>query len=158
MARLTVGNTYGGFIVRRMTYVNEVGAELYELEHIRSGAKLIYLGCDDDNKVFSVMFRTMPEDSTGVFHILEHSVLCGSDRYPVKEPFVDLLKGSMATFLNAFTFPDKTATPLQAATTATLPTLWAFILTRFLRLRCLSARRYSCRRGGIMRSKLPMRP
>ena len=63
MARLTVGNTYGGFIVRRMTYVNEVGAELYELEHIRSGAKLIYLGCDDDNKVFSVMFRTMPEDS-----------------------------------------------------------------------------------------------
>lgn len=114
MARLTVGNTYGGFIVRRMTYVNEVGAELYELEHIRSGAKLIYLGCDDDNKVFSVMFRTMPEDSTGVFHILEHSVLCGSDRYPVKEPFVDLLKGSMATFLNAFTFPDKTGYPVAS--------------------------------------------
>ena len=60
------------------------------------------------------MFRTMPEDSTGVFHILEHSVLCGSDRYPVKEPFVDLLKGSMATFLNAFTFPDKTGYPVAS--------------------------------------------
>lgn len=68
----------------------------------------------DDNKVFSVSFRTPPEDSTGVFHILEHSVLCGSEKYPVKEPFVELLKGSMQTFLNAFTFGDKTMYPVAS--------------------------------------------
>ena len=62
----------------------------------------------EENKLFSVAFKTIPEDSTGVFHILEHSVLCGSDKFPVKEPFVELLKSSMNTFLNAITFPDKT--------------------------------------------------
>lgn len=114
MAELLIGNVYGGFRVDRIRYVEEVSGKLYELEHIKSGAKLIYLGCDDDNKVFSVMFKTIPEDSTGVFHIIEHSVLCGSKRYPVKEPFVDLLKGSMATFLNALTFPDKTGYPVAS--------------------------------------------
>lgn len=65
-------------------------------------------------KVFGVTFRTPPEDSTGVPHILEHSVLCGSRKYPVKEPFVDLLKGSLQTFLNAFTYPDRTCYPVAS--------------------------------------------
>ncbi|CAN0540542.1 unnamed protein product, partial [Ectocarpus sp. 12 AP-2014] len=66
------------------------------------------------NQVFGVTFRTPPEDSTGVPHILEHSVLCGSRNYPVKEPFVDLLKGSLQTFLNAFTYPDRTCYPVAS--------------------------------------------
>ena len=69
---------------------------------------------DDDNKVFGVTFRTPPRDSTGVAHILEHAVLCGSRKYPVKEPFVELMKGSLNTFLNAMTFPDKTCYPVAS--------------------------------------------
>ncbi len=71
----------------------------------KTGAELLSLTNDDENKVFGVTFRTPPADSTGVAHILEHSVLCGSRKYPVKEPFVELLKGSLNTFLNAFTYP-----------------------------------------------------
>ena len=114
MTDLKLGGVVAGFKVMRITHVGEVDADLDELEHIKSGAKLIYIDADDRNKVFSVFFKTIPEDSTGVFHILEHSVLCGSKKYPVKEPFVDLLKGSMATFLNAITFPDKTGYPVAS--------------------------------------------
>ncbi len=79
--------------------------------HTATGAELLSLENDDENKVFSINFRTTPKDSTGVAHILEHSVLCGSEKYPVKEPFVELVKGSLQTFVNAFTFPDKTCYP-----------------------------------------------
>lgn len=111
MSKLNLNQTYSGFRVDRITYVPEVSANIYEMEHLKSGAKLLWMDADDENKVFAAAFKTIPEDSTGVFHILEHSVLCGSKRYPVKEPFVDLLKSSMNTFLNAFTFPDKTMYP-----------------------------------------------
>ncbi|MDD4951133.1 MAG: insulinase family protein [Desulfovibrionaceae bacterium] len=84
-------------------------------EHAATGARLLSLINDDENKVFGISFRTPPGDSTGVAHILEHSVLCGSRRYPVKEPFVELLKGSLQTFLNALTFPDKTCYPVASA-------------------------------------------
>ena len=77
MTDLKLGGVVAGFKVMRITHVGEVDADLYELEHIKSGAKLIYLDADDRNKAFSVFFKTIPEDSTGVFHILEHSVLCG---------------------------------------------------------------------------------
>ncbi|HRQ23441.1 MAG TPA: insulinase family protein, partial [Anaerolineales bacterium] len=80
----------------------------------RTGARLLSVINDDENKVFSINFRTTPKDSTGVAHILEHSVLGGSEKYPVKEPFVELLKGSLATFINAFTFPDKTCYPVAS--------------------------------------------
>ena len=80
----------------------------------RTGAQLLSLANDDENKVFGINFRTPPEDSTGVAHILEHSVLCGSRKYPVKEPFVELIKGSLNTFLNAFTYPDKTCYPVAS--------------------------------------------
>ena len=82
--------------------------------HKRTGARLLSITNDDENKVFSINFRTTPKDSTGVPHILEHSVLNGSQKYPVKEPFVELLKGSLATFVNAFTFPDKTCYPVAS--------------------------------------------
>ena len=80
----------------------------------RTGAELLSLSNEDENKVFGITLRTPPEDSTGVAHILEHSVLCGSRKYPVKEPFVELLKGSLKTFLNAFTYPDRTCYPVAS--------------------------------------------
>ena len=85
-----------------------------QLYRHRTGAELLSLENDDENKVFGITFRTPPDDSTGVPHILEHSVLCGSEKYPVKEPFVELLKGSLKTFLNAFTYPDKTCYPVAS--------------------------------------------
>ncbi len=87
-------------------------AELYR--HRRTGAELLSLINEDENKVFGITFRTPPVDSTGAAHILEHSVLCGSRKYPVKEPFVELIKGSLKTFLNAMTFPDKTCYPVAS--------------------------------------------
>jgi Zn-dependent M16 (insulinase) family peptidase len=87
-------------------------AKLYV--HNKTGARLLSVINDDENKVFGINFRTTPSDSTGVPHILEHSVLNGSEKYPVKEPFVELLKGSLATFVNAFTFPDKTCYPVAS--------------------------------------------
>lgn len=84
------------------------------LRHKKSGARVAVISTTDNNKVFSIGFRTPPEDSTGVAHILEHSVLCGSERFPVKEPFVELVKGSLNTFLNAMTYPDKTIYPVAS--------------------------------------------
>ena len=84
------------------------------MQHELTGARLCYLDRDDDNMTFSIAFKTIPQDDTGVFHILEHSVLNGSDKYPVKEPFVELLKSSMNTFLNAMTFSDKTMFPVSS--------------------------------------------
>lgn len=84
------------------------------LKHKKTGARIAVLINDDDNKVFSIGFRTPPTDSTGVAHIIEHSVLCGSDKYPVKDPFIELAKGSLNTFLNAMTYPDKTVYPIAS--------------------------------------------
>ena len=86
----------------------------YVLKHKKSGAKIALLSNDDKNKVFYIGFRTPPKDSTGVAHILEHSVLCGSEKYPLKDPFIELAKGSLNTFLNAMTFPDKTVYPIAS--------------------------------------------
>ena len=103
-----------GFRVTRIRTVSEIGGTLVEMEHEKSGASLCWLDRPDPNKAFSIAFKTLPEDSTGTFHILEHSVLCGSDRYPVRDPFVELLKSSVQTFLNAITFPDKTVYPVSS--------------------------------------------
>lgn len=84
------------------------------LRHKKSGARVLLMENDDNNKVFSIAFRTPPEDSTGLPHILEHSVLCGSKNFPVKDPFVELVKGSLNTFLNAMTYPDKTMYPVAS--------------------------------------------
>ena len=111
-ALLVPGTTRHGFAVERRETVPELDSDTYVLRHTASGARLLYLACDDENKAFAIGFKTPPADSTGVFHILEHSVLCGSAKFPVKEPFVDLIKSSMQTFLNAMTYPDKTIYPV----------------------------------------------
>lgn len=111
---LTVGQQLHGFTVTRVRSVAELNGTLVEMTHDKTGAELCWMDNGAENKLFSVAFKTLPEDSTGVFHILEHSVLCGSDKYPVKEPFVDLIKGSMNTFLNAMTFSDKTMYPVSS--------------------------------------------
>ena len=103
-----------GFTVTRIQPVQTVEGELIEMVHDKSGAKLAWLKSSEENKLFSVSFKTIPSDDTGVFHILEHSVLGGSERYPVKEPFLYMLKSSMNTFLNAMTFPDKTMFPVSS--------------------------------------------
>ena len=86
----------------------------YLLRHKKSGARLVLIENDDENKVFSIAFRTTPKNSTGVPHILEHSVLCGSREFPLKDPFVELVKGSLNTFLNAMTYPDRTCYPVAS--------------------------------------------
>ena len=103
-----------GFIPVQVRYFAELNGTLREYVHEKTGAQLCWLDRPDENKTFSIAFKTIPEDSTGVFHILEHSVLCGSDKYPVKEPFVELLKSSVQTFLNAMTYPDKTVYPVSS--------------------------------------------
>ena len=94
--------------------IADLDSASYLLRHKKTGARVALLSNDDENKVFFIGFRTPPTDSTGVAHILEHSVLCGSDKYPVKDPFVELVKGSLNTFLNAMTYPDKTVYPLAS--------------------------------------------
>ena len=103
-----------GFTVTRIRDIAEIEGRLVEMEHDRTGARIVWADNGEENKLFSVGFRTLPEDNTGVFHILEHSVLCGSDKFPVKEPFVELLKTSMNTFLNAMTYSDKTLYPVSS--------------------------------------------
>lgn len=94
--------------------LNGIKAKGTLLRHKKSGARIVLIENDDDNKVFSIAFRTPPEDSTGLPHILEHSVLCGSKEFPAKDPFVELVKGSLNTFLNAMTYPDKTVYPIAS--------------------------------------------
>ena len=94
--------------------LHDLQSEGYLLRHKKSGARVLLMENNDENKVFSIGFRTPPEDSTGVPHILEHSVLCGSKNFPVKDPFVELVKGSLNTFLNAMTYPDKTVYPVAS--------------------------------------------
>ncbi len=103
-----------GFLLIREEEIKELETVARFYVHKKTGARLLSLSNNDENKVFGITFRTPPSDSTGVPHILEHSVLCGSRKYPVKEPFVELLKGSMSTFLNAFTYPDKTCYPVAS--------------------------------------------
>jgi len=94
--------------------IEDLNSEGVLLRHKKTGARVALLSNDDENKVFYIGFRTPPKDSTGVAHILEHSVLCGSEKFPLKDPFVELVKGSLNTFLNAMTYPDKTVYPLAS--------------------------------------------
>lgn len=94
--------------------LSDIKSKGYLLKHKKSGARVLLMENDDENKVFSIGFRTPPSDSTGVPHIMEHSVLCGSRDFPVKDPFVELVKGSLNTFLNAMTYPDKTVYPVAS--------------------------------------------
>ncbi|MCD7866471.1 MAG: insulinase family protein [Clostridiales bacterium] len=94
--------------------LEDIHSEGLYLLHKKSGAKIVVVSNEDENKVFYIGFRTPPKDSTGVPHIIEHTVLCGSEKYPAKDPFIELVKGSMNTFLNAMTYPDKTVYPVAS--------------------------------------------
>ena len=111
----------------------EIGATAYQLHHKKTQAKFLLLETEDDNKVFSVTFRTTPENSEGTPHIMEHSVLCGSDLYPVKDPFMELAKGSLNTFLNAMTYPDRTAYPVASRNEADFRNLMGVYMDAVLR-------------------------
>ncbi|WP_371366434.1 hypothetical protein SRRS_07960 [Sporomusa rhizae] len=106
--------TYYGFELVEERSVPEIQSVARVFKHTKSGAQLLYLQNDDDNKTFSITFRTPPSDSTGIAHIIEHSVLCGSRKYPAKDPFLQMMKSSLNTFLNAFTAPDKTTYPVAS--------------------------------------------
>lgn len=103
-----------GFTLLSTRPLSEINATLYEYSHDKSGASLIYLDREDDNKTFAIGFATPPKNDTGVFHIIEHSVLCGSKKYPLNDPFAELLKGSLNTFLNAITYEDRTIYPVSS--------------------------------------------
>jgi Zn-dependent M16 (insulinase) family peptidase len=112
--KFTIGSIYHGFKLIQEKKIEELNSVTRLFKHEKSGARLLHLENDDDNKVFSIGFRTPPKSSNGLPHILEHSVLCGSRKFPTKEPFVELIKGSLNTFLNAMTFSDKTIYPLAS--------------------------------------------
>ncbi|MBO7333453.1 MAG: insulinase family protein, partial [Lachnospiraceae bacterium] len=95
-------------------WLEDIGSKAYVLKHDKTGARVCLLNNDDDNKVFVIGFRTIPDDSTGVAHILEHSVLCGSEKYPVKDAMTEVGKGSLNTFMNAFTYADRTLYPVAS--------------------------------------------
>jgi len=113
----SVDKIHPAFEVVSKDFVKEYGSDCTIYRHRKTGAELLSVKNDDDNKVFGITFRTPPSDSTGVAHILEHSVLCGSKKYKTKEPFVQLLQGSLQTFLNAFTYPDRTCYVLASQNT-----------------------------------------
>ena len=108
-------NAYDLVSIEKMKDLNSVGLLL---KHKKSGARVAIISNDDDNKVFSIGFKTPPDNDTGMQHIIEHSTLCGSRKYPVKDPFVELCKGSLNTFLNAMTYPDKTVYPVASCNMA----------------------------------------
>ena len=107
-------NKLHGFSVTKSTYVKEIDATLFDMTHDKSGARLLYLDRSDENTTFAIGFKTVPTDDTGVFHIMEHSVLCGSKKFPIKDPLTELLKGSVSTYLNALTSGDKTLYPVSS--------------------------------------------
>ena len=111
---MKIDDVIHGFRLVRLEEIAEAEGRAHTFVHEKTGARLFFLETADDNKVFSISFRTPPVDDTGVAHIVEHSVLCGSRKYPLKEPFVELVKGSLNTFLNAMTFPDKTMYPVAS--------------------------------------------
>ncbi len=115
---LSAGQRRHGFWVKRIENIPEIRVTSYELIHEATGAQVLHLHCDDPENLFAVAFRTPPRDSTGTPHILEHAVLAGSKRYPLKDVFNELMKGSLTTFINAFTYPDKTIYPVASQTRA----------------------------------------
>lgn len=109
-----LNQTYHGFTLEKIEKINDIHSTAYLFFHAQSGARLLYLKNSDNNKVFNVAFKTPPSDDCGTPHILEHSVLCGSRKYEAKDPFNELAKGSLNTFLNAMTYADKTMYPVAS--------------------------------------------
>ena len=145
--RYQKGQRIHGFCVQRAEESRDPEGTLFLMEHEKTGARLFFLDNGAENMVFSITFRTLPEDSTGVFHILEHSVLCGSEKYPMKEPFVELLKSSMNTFLNAMTFPDMTMFPVSSRNPRDLMNLAGVYLDAVFAPASMKDRKRFCQEG-----------
>lgn len=107
-------NSIGAYTIEEHRFLPDINSDSYVLRHRKTGARIAILPNADSNKVFYIGFRTPPKDSTGVAHIIEHTVLCGSRDFPVKDPFIEVVKGSLNTFLNAMTYPDKTVYPVAS--------------------------------------------
>ncbi|MFW5676313.1 MAG: insulinase family protein, partial [Acetivibrio ethanolgignens] len=103
-----------GYVLEKQEELKDLKSEGLLYRHKKTGARVAVIANEDENKVFSIGFRTPPVNSTGVAHIIEHTVLCGSKKFPVKDPFIELAKGSLNTFLNAMTYPDKTIYPVAS--------------------------------------------
>ena len=136
-----------GFCIKEIRESSELRGRTVLMEHGKTGARLFWVDNGAENMVFSVTFRTPPEDDTGVFHILEHSVLCGSRKYPVREPFVELLKSSMNTFLNAMTFQDMTMYPVSSRNPKDLLNLTDVYLDAVFAPLAIRDRRIFCQEG-----------
>ncbi len=142
-----IGESLHGFTVTRIRHSEELHGRLVELEYQKTKTPLVWIDNGCENKLFSITFKTLPENSTGVFHILEHSVLCGSAKYPVREPFVELLKSSMNTFLNAMTFADKTMYPVSSRNTRDFLNLTEVYLDAVFAPRILTDPNIFCQEG-----------
>ncbi len=114
LQNIKTNQTLHGFKAERIEPIAELHATAYIFTHVKTGARLLHLYNDDPENLFCIAFRTPVSDDTGVPHILEHSVLCGSKKFPVKDPFQEMLKGSLQTFLNALTYRDKTVYPVAS--------------------------------------------
>jgi len=110
---LKEGDEFCGYCLKRIVELKEIDSFFYELEHKATGATHIHISRKDKDNTFSVAFKTVPSDSTGVAHILEHTVLCGSGKFPVRDPFFSMLKRSLNSFMNAFTASDWTMYPFS---------------------------------------------
>ena len=114
MVRFDFDTAVHGFKLNKKEYIDDIYSTCYIFEHEKSGARLVFADNSDDNKVFFIAFKTPPVDSCGTAHIMEHSVLCGSEKYTAKDPFNELAKGSLNTYLNALTYSDKTMYPVAS--------------------------------------------
>jgi Zn-dependent M16 (insulinase) family peptidase len=141
MASMTAPKNLHGFELVKEEFVPEYNAKGFLFRHKKTGAELMSLSSDDENKSFGVTFRTPPQNSTGIPHILEHSVLCGSRKYPIKEPFVELIKGSLNTFLNAMTYPDRTCYPVASCNLADFYNLVDVYLDAVFHPKCIENER-----------------
>lgn len=108
---MKTGDTYRNFVVKLSQDLPEIESKLIEVEHTPTGATIMMIVNDDDENVFNISFRTCPQDSSGVAHVLEHMALCGSESYPIRDPFFSMTRRSLNTFMNAFTGADFTCYP-----------------------------------------------
>lgn len=141
MATMSAPSNLHGFDLVKEEFVPEYNAKGFLFKHKKTGAEVMSLSNDDENKSFGVTFRTPPANSTGIPHILEHSVLCGSRKYPIKEPFVELIKGSLNTFLNAMTYPDRTCYPVASCNLADFYNLVDVYLDAVFHPKCIENER-----------------
>lgn len=147
-----------GFTLQEEQYISEYGSQVMLYRHDKTGAQVISVVNDDENKTFGATFRTPVANSKGTPHILEHSVLCGSRKYPIKEPFVELMKGSLNTFLNAFTYPDRTCYPVASTNLQDFYNLVDVYLDAVLHPNCIKDPRIFAQEGWHLELDNPSDP